>query len=170
MSRRIAISLLVCLFLGLAVAAFLLLRPVAVVRVTLPGQGERIAESVLAHPADILRMKYIHSVERTPVEGWFAIADKGGFRAVKTKTTGTGTGLPNVVPESRVTVKDDWLVVDEQGKYYPSIPFYYLPLNNLRILVGETKMGLKDIPAGSRIRITSETHFGWKALALRFFR
>ena len=140
------------------------------VRVTLPDQEDRIADTVLAYPGDLLRMKYIHSVERTQVEGWFAIAEKGGFRAVKTRTRGTGTGLPNVVPDSRVTVTEDWLVVDERGKYYPSIPFYYLSLNNLRILVGEKKMELGDVPDGSRLKITSETQPAWKCLIRRFLR
>jgi hypothetical protein len=137
----------------------------AVVSVVLPEQEDRVAASVLVDPDQLLRMKYIHSVERTPVEGWFSIAEKGGFRAVKTKTKGTGTGLPNVVPDSQVSIQDKWLVVDEQGKYYPSIPFYYLPLNNLRILVGEKRMELEDLPSGSRLRIISKRVPAWKGLA-----
>lgn len=168
MSRKTGVCLGACLLLGLALAGFLLLRPMAVVRVTLPGQEGRIADSVLVNPDQLLRMKYIHSVERTPVEGWFAIAANGGFRAVKTKTRGTGTGLPNVVPDSRVQTEGKWLVIDEEGKYYPQIPFYYLPLNNLRILVGEERMDLEGVPDGSRLKITSETHPAWKCLVRRF--
>lgn len=164
MSKRTEICLRACLLLSLALAAFFLLRPLSVVRVALPAQEGRIADSVWADPDELLRMKYIHSVERTPVEGWFAIAEKEGFRAVKTKTTGTGTGLPNVVPDSRVKTKGKWLVIDEGGKYYPQIPFYYLPLNNLRILVGEETMNLEGVPEGSRLKITSKTQPAWKWL------
>ena len=162
MTRKAAIISGAFLLIALAVSAFFLLRPVAEVRVALPGQGVRIADAVLVHPGDQLRMRYIHSVERTPVEGWFAVAEKGGFRAVKTKTAGTGTGLPNVARGREVHTEGEWLVIDEGGKYYPEIPFYYHPLNELRIRVGDKKLDLENIPEGSRLRITSRTRPLWK--------
>jgi len=162
MTRKIAIFSGACLLIALAASAFFLLRPMAEVRVALPGQGGRIADAVLADPGDRLCMRYIHSVERTPVEGWFAVAEKGGFRAVKTKTAGTGTGLPNVARGREVSTEGEWLVINEGGKYYPEIPFYYHPLNELRIRVGDKKLDLDNIPEGSRLRITSRTRPLWK--------
>jgi len=162
MTRKVAIFSGACLLIALAAATFFLLQPVAEVRVALPGQGGRIADAVLADPGDRLCMRYIHSVERTPVEGWFAVAEKGGFRAVKTKTAGTGTGLPNVARGREVSTEGKWLVIHEGGEYYPEIPFYFHPLNELRIRVDGKKLDLKDVPSGSRLRITSRTRPLWR--------
>jgi len=162
MSTKTGLCIGGCLLLGLAGAAFLLWQPLTVVRVALPAQEGRIADSVWADPDELLRMKYIHSVERTPVEGWFAIAEREGFRAVKTKTTGTGTGLPNVARGRDVKTEGKWLVIDEGGTYYPQIPFYYHSLNELRILVGDERVELEGVPDGSRLKITSKTQTAWK--------
>lgn len=162
MSRKTTLTLGVCLVVVLAVAAHWLFRPLAVVRVNLPQQEGRTADAVRADPGDRLCMRYIHSVERTPVEGWFAVAEEGGFRAIKTKTAGTGTGLPNVARGRKVHTEGKWLVIHEGGEYYPEIPFYYHPLNKLRIRVGDKKLDLENIPEGSRLRITSRTRPRWK--------
>jgi hypothetical protein len=149
--------------LGLLALGLVLNRPMARVQVRLPDHGDRIAGSIMADLDEQVCMRYIHSVERTPVQGWFALAERGGFRAVKTKTTGTGTGLPNVVPDDRVTTQGQWLVIDEGGSYLPDIPFYYLPLNQLRIEVGGRRIDLETVPPGSRLRITSRVRplWGW---------
>ena len=148
---------LACL-LGLAVAC---LQDVSLVQVRLPGRGE-VVDTVLARDNERLCMKYIHSVERTPVQGWFAIDHSGGFRALRTKTTGTGTGLPNVVPEDRVRMEGKWLIVDEGGRHIAKIPFYFLPLNDLRIFVGSEKIDLSQVPPGSQLLITSRTLPAWE--------
>ncbi len=164
MSKRTAIPLGVCLLLGLAVSAVLLTRPVSEVRVALPDREGQIADSVWAQPQELLCMRYIHSVERTPVEGRFAIAEEGGFRAVETRTAGAGTGLPNVAKGRKVSIEGERLVVDEGRRYYPEIPFYYHPLNKLRIRVDGTRLDLGKVPQGSRLRITSRTHPFWRWL------
>jgi hypothetical protein len=123
-----------------------------------------VVDTALAWDDERLCLRYIHSVERTPVEGWFAIDEEGGFRALRTKTTGTGTGLPNVVPKDRVRMDGQWLIVDEGGRHIPKIPFYYLPLNDLRISVGSEKIDLSRVPAGSQLLITSRTLPAWKWL------
>jgi hypothetical protein len=162
MSRKRGVLLGVAILIAVAALIVFLMRPVAQVRVVLPNQGGRVADAVLIESGDRLCMRYIHSVERTPVEGWFAVDEKKGFRAVKTKTTGTGTGLPNVARGREVSTEGKWLVIREGGTYYPEIPFYYHPLNKLRIRVGDKRMDLEDVPAGSRLRITSRTKPLWK--------
>jgi len=167
MNRRAALILSAVALLCLLVAGFLAPGPLARVAVKLPDRQGQLVASVVIDLDQRLCLKYIHSVERTPVEGWFAPAEEGGFRALKTKTTGTGTGLPNVVADDRVKTEGRWLIVDEQGRYLPEIPFYYLPLNQLRILVGERELDLGDVPPGSRLRITSEPQPVWHWLVAK---
>ena len=132
-----------------------LTQDVLLVRITLPGHGYHLVYSHIASAGDKLHMRYIHSVERTPVQGEFSLASEGGFQAIRTMTTGTGTGLPNVVQEDNVHMQGKWMVVEENNASVPRIPFYYLPLNQLRITVNSSKADLHQVPAGSRLLITN---------------
>jgi hypothetical protein len=161
MRQRAAILTAALLLAGLAGLAAVALHEVSLVQVRLARQGT-VVDTVLTQAGERLCLKYIHSVERTPVQGWFAVDDGGGFRALRTKTTGTGTGLPNVVPEDRVRMDGQWLIVDEGGKHIPKIPFYFLPLNDLRISVGSENIDLSRVPPGSQLLITSKRLPAWR--------
>jgi hypothetical protein len=145
---------LICAILICLSVPFLFLWDVLVLQITLPGQDTVVYQET-AVPGAQLCIRYIHSVEKTPVQGWFALAPQGGFRAVRTRTTGTGTGLPNVVDADNVRMQGKWMVVDEGNTYVPEIPFYYLPLNQLRISVEGREADLSTVPPGSRLLITS---------------
>ncbi len=161
MRQRAAILTAALLLAGLAGLAVVALHEVSLVQVRLARQGT-VVDTALAQAGERLCLKYIHSVERTPVQGWFAIDQSGGFRALRTKTTGTGTGLPNVVPENRVRMEGKWLIVDEGGRHIAKIPFYFLPLNELKIFLGSEKIDLSQVPPGSQLLITSRTLPAWK--------
>ena len=129
---------------------------VLVFEISLPDQGGEIVYQDIASSKTKLCMRYIHSVERTPVQGWFALDPQGGFLALRTMSKGSGTGMPNVVHKSRVDMEPDWMVVDEGRTHIPQIPFYYLPLNNVHILFNKHKVDLSKVPPGSRLLITNE--------------
>lgn len=129
---------------------------VLVFEISLPDQDGEIVYTDIASSTTKLGMRYIHSVERTPVQGWFALAPQGGFLALRTMSKGSGTGLPNVVHTSRVAIDPDWMVVDEGRTHIPHIPFYYLPLNDLHISLGKHKVDLSQVPPGSRLLISNE--------------
>jgi len=155
--RRLLFLLLTAGALILGVCILLFSWDVLVLRITLPHQQDQLVyRKIAASPGTELCMRYIHSVERTPVQGWFALAPQGGFRAMRTLTTGTGTGLPNVVDDQNVSMQGKWMVIDEGGTPVPRIPFYYLPLNNLRISVNDHQVDLSGVPPGSRLLITNE--------------
>jgi hypothetical protein len=154
---------LICAILICLSVPFLFIWDVLVLQITLPGQDTIIYQETPA-PGTLLCMRYIHSVEKTPVQGWFALDPQGGFRAVRTRTTGTGTGLPNVVDADNVRMQGKWMVVDEGNTYVPQIPFYYLPLNQLRISVDGQEVDLSTVPPGSRLLITCKQTSLAKAL------
>lgn len=138
---------------------------VLVLRISLPHKQGHVVYQKIASPGTKLRMRYIHSVERTPVQGIFALDSQGGFKAERTLTTGTGTGLPNVVDDQHVSMQGKWMVIDEKNTPVPRIPFYYLPLNNLHISLGDQEVDLSRVPPGSRLLITNEQKTLAEALA-----
>ncbi|MBS3778925.1 MAG: DUF1850 domain-containing protein [Desulfovermiculus sp.] len=163
--RKSSSIFLIAVGLILLVSIVLLSRDVLVLRISLPHNEGQIVYRKMASPGTELRMHYIHSVERTPVQGIFALDSHGGFKAVRTLTTGTGTGLPNVVDDQHVSMQGKWMVIDEGNTPVPRIPFYYLPLNNLRISVGDQEVDLNRVPPGSRLLITNEKKTLAEALA-----
>ncbi len=141
---------LICIVL----AAALLTHKVLVLQISLPRQDNELLYQAMAAADDILCMCYIHSVERTPVQGWFALDPEGGFRAIRTLSKGTGTGLPNVVHKEKVHMQDGWMIIDEGQAHVQDISFYYLPLNELQISINDHEVDLSRVPSGSRILIT----------------
>lgn len=150
--------------LGLLICFVLLNWDVLVLRITLPHEQGQVIYQGPASPGTKVCLRYIHSVERTPVMGWFALSSDGGFQALRTMSKGSGTGLPNVADKPRVTMDHGWMVVDEQRTYVPQIPFYYLPLNDLQISVSGQKVDLSDVPPGSKLLISNEKMSLGKAL------
>lgn len=140
---------------------------VLVLRISVPQEQGDLVYQDFASSGTKLCMQYIHSVERTPVQGWFALSSDGGFQALRTMSKGSGTGLPNVVDKPRVTMAHGWMVVDEGRTHVPQIPFYYLPLNDLRISVSGQKVDLSKVSSGSKLLITNEKMSLAKAM-LRF--
>ncbi len=143
----------VIIFAGLIILAKY---DVLVLRISVPQEQEDLIYQDIASSGTKLCMQYIHSVERTPVQGWFALSSDGGFQALRTMSKGSGTGLPNVMDNPRVTMDHGWMVVDEERTYVPQIPFYYLPLNDLRISVSGQEVDLSKVPPGSKLLISNE--------------
>lgn len=129
---------------------------VLVFQISLPRQGNTVVYRDIVSSGTKVCLCYIHSVERTPVQGWFSLDPQGGFQAQRTLSKGTGTGMPNVVDQQGVQMEDGWMVVDEGQTHIPEIPFYYLPLNDLRISVNDHQVDLNGVPPGSRLLITNQ--------------
>jgi len=157
-----------CLIIGgviiFACIAILSKYDVLVLRISVPQEKGDLIYQDIASSGTKLCMQYIHSVERTPVKGWFALSPDGGFQALRTMSKGSGTGLPNVADKTRVSMDHGWMVVDEGHSHVPQIPFYYLPLNDLQISVSGQQVDLSKVPPGSKLLITNEKMSLGKAL------
>ena len=98
------------------------------------------------HRGDEVRIRYMHSVEKSPVEGRFEIAEDRQLEAVETRMkcmnylASVGTGLPNTVPD-RTKIEDSWIVVDEGRKKLDEIRFFY----SLRRPKYEFQNGIKTL-------------------------
>ncbi|MCF8106373.1 MAG: DUF1850 domain-containing protein [Desulfohalobiaceae bacterium] len=143
--------------------------PVHWVNISLPRQKGRLVASRLASPGDLICISYLHSVEKTPVKGWFALDTDQGLLAVETWTTAAGTGLPNVVNKNRVRWEDGWLVVEEGNKALPEIPFFFWPINNLKISFRNAQIDLKTVEPGNLLLIRHQKTTAYAFLFRKIF-
>lgn len=148
-----------CLAIGgiLAAAALLAiaLAPALSVTVRLARQQMRLVLAERVETGGEVRLRYRHSVEKTPVEGRFEVGDGPTLLARETRTTSVGTGLPNTFPE-RTHREGEWLVVDEQLQDVGAFPFYLARINRTRLFVNDRELALATIPMGTVITIGAE--------------
>ena len=131
--------------LSLAVSALYSIR---LFTLRLPENGNALYYASRVHRGDEVRIRYMHSVEKSPVEGRFEIAEDRQLEAVETRMKSVGTGLPNTESD-RTKIEDSWIVVDEGRKKLDEIRFFYSPAETeMSISVKGNDIPLKDIPPG----------------------
>jgi len=136
------------LLIGLAVW------PVQIVTVMLPKEEGRRIAVVRVGARDTITLRYRHSVERTWVEGHFAVGPTSELLALETRIESVGTGLPNAVPE-KTTKRNGWLVIDEGRKPMDSIRFFIVPINQTRLTVADQLVPLTRLEEGTLIEVTA---------------
>ena len=129
--------------------------PIRLFTLRLPEDGDAPYYAVRVRRGDGIRIRYVHSVEKSPVEGRFEISEDWKLAAVETRMRSVGTGLPNTAPE-RTKKEGSWIVVDEGGKKLDEIRFFYSPETEMRITVKGTDVPLKDIPPGGKMVLAVE--------------
>ena len=132
----------------------LVIWPVQIVTVTLPKEEGRRIAVVRVGARDTITLRYRHSVERTWVEGHFAVGPTSELLALETRIESVGTGLPNAHPE-RTTKRNGWLVIDEGRKPMDSIRFFIVPINQTRLTVAAQVIPLARLEGGSLIEVTA---------------
>ena len=108
-----------------------------------------------------VRLLYRHSVERTPVEGWFEVDKTRELVAVQTRFTSNGSGLPNMAI-ARLHREGDWFVVDEQRRPVSPLRFYLQAVNRTRLTVDGRDVGLSSFRSGSLLGIKVERIGHWR--------
>jgi len=113
--------------------------PVSVLEVKDRKSGEILFRK-RAVEGDVFLFNYIHSVEKTPVEGTFLIERRNVLRIVETRFSSHGAGLPNV--SGKTIRKNGWFVV-EGGERLEKFNFFFSPINRpvLRFKDRETALG-----------------------------
>lgn len=83
------------------------------------GEGKTIA-ALPAAAGDELVIRFIHSVQKTPVEEYLAVED-GGLVLKKTRYRSLGVGLPFLATEGSFKGEDGWFVFDNMNRKFPSL-------------------------------------------------
>ena len=145
----------------LAVAAAVLLWPMAVLNIRALRFSSAAMAVVPVTPGSDVRIHYQHSVERTPVEGRFEVDKRQGLVAVQTRFTSNGSGLPNTATE-RMHREGDWFVVDEQRRPVEPLRFYLQSVNRTRLTVDGREVDMSAFRSGNLLGIRVE-HIGrWR--------
>ena len=152
--KRIRVIGLILLAMG-GLTVVLLLFSIEVATIRLPRSEQKLIGAVKTTVGGDIRLSYLHSVERTPVEGRFSVGPGPTLLIRETRMMSVGTGLPNTAAE-RTRRDGRWMVVDEGLQPLPGLDFYLSPVNKTRITVDGSPVSLEPVPSGSVIRLNVE--------------
>ena len=144
-------------------ARFFLLLAVAALAVLWTATRPRLAviaeDGLLAScPADAgteFSTRFIHSVQKTPVEEFFAVNDaRDGFVLLRTRYRSFGVGLPFLPTDGSFRREGDAFVMDGMNRPMPEIQFRPGLSTDLKITLPDEEILLADrVPIGSLIRV-----------------
>lgn len=136
------------LLISVAVAALLAggMIPVSVLEVK-DGKSGGILFHKRAGEGDTFLFGYIHSVEKTPVEGTFVVERGGVLRIVETRFSSHGAGLPNA--SGKTLRKNGWFITEGEERL-DKLSFFFSPINRpvLKFKDKETALGTKKGEGG----------------------
>ena len=141
--------------IGLVLLVGAALWPVQVVSIKLPRENNRRIASIPAAEGDRILLAYRHSVELTAVEGYFQVGPKSEILALKTRMQSAGTGLPNTAHD-RTEIRNGWIEVDEARRPVGTIRFFFVPINQTRLVIAGRDIDLSVIEAGALLEISVE--------------
>ncbi len=125
---------------GTALAG-VLLYPVQALEVRSRRAGQLIFRETAAS-GDVFTFTYIHSIEKVPVEGVFAVETDGTLRVVETRFPSYGAGLPFQAADKSADGK--WMVAPS-GQRLPEFSFYVSPINQATIRIGTKTLNLTTL-------------------------
>lgn len=152
--KRIRVIGLILLAVGGLIVS-LLLFSIEVATIRLPRSEQKLIGAVKTTVGGDIRLSYLHSVERTSVEGRFSVGPGPSLLIRETRMMSVGTGLPNTAP-GRTRRDGQWMVVDEGRQPLPGLDFYLSSVNKTRITVDGSPVSLEPVPFGSVIRLDVE--------------
>jgi hypothetical protein len=127
--------------------AVLLLHPVQTLEVR-SRRADKVIFRERAAPGDVFTFNYIHSIEKVPVEGVFAVEADGALRVVETRFPSYGAGLPSLVTDKSADGK--WMVAPG-GQRLPEFSFYVSPVNQASLRIGAKTLNLTALIASGDV-------------------
>lgn len=117
-----------------------------------------------------LAIHFIHSVQKTPVEEDLAVnTQQNGFILHRTKYQSFGVGLPFLATDGKFHHEDDYFVMDQMERPFPTIPLRTGKGTKLQVRVGNTMYPLyQQVPEGAQVNVCIGSFGQW--LWYRIFR
>lgn len=111
--------------------------------------------AVPASPGTAFSIRFIHSVQKTPVQENLIINDaKDGFILQSTKYQSFGVGLPFLLSEGNFRQEGDYFIFDDMERHFPSLSLRTGVGTQLTILYKGTAYPFyENLPPGSRITL-----------------
>ncbi len=95
-------GLTVIIMLILSILAAILLIPVSKQFIVTDEQTGKVLYSIPVRPGDVFSVKYVHSVNKSPVEDVFEIAGDNGIMLKKTVFRSFGAGIPYELEDGQI--------------------------------------------------------------------
>jgi hypothetical protein len=108
-----------------------------------------LLHSVPASPGEPFTLKYIHSVEKTPVYEVYTFDEQGRIFLIETTVESCGYGLPTVEPGNRFRFHEGKLTITDLRKKIDSLVMRVSYLNDMMLTFRESDtINLPRIAAG----------------------
>jgi hypothetical protein len=119
-------------------------------------QADKVIFREKTTPGDVFTFAYIHSIEKIPIEGVFAVEADGTLRVVETRFASYAAGLP-----FQATGKSEdgkWMVAPG-GQKLPEFSFYISPINRPSLRMEAKTLDLTNlIDAGDIVVVAVRRH------------
>jgi hypothetical protein len=104
-------------------------------------------------------LRFIHSVERTPVLEKFQVDSQNNLLLFATEYESYGVGLPFLASEGHFTIQNGHFIL-EMNRVFPSISLRTWPEGQLTLTVKNQQYRLHQmLPSGSVVRLSAGTWF-----------
>jgi hypothetical protein len=142
----------------------MLLIPVQTIEVA-TRQKEKVIFREKAAPGDVFTFSYIHSIEKIPVEGRFAVEADGWLRVVETRFPSYGAGLPlNVTGKS----PDGKWMIAQGGERLPRFSFFISPINSASFCFGDETLDLTNLVRDGDVITVAVKKYSYLLMRLGF--
>lgn len=115
-------------------------------------------------PGDVFTFAYIHSIEKIPIEGVFAVEGDGALRVVETRFPSYAAGLPF---QATGKSEDGKLMVAPGGQRLPEFSFYISPINRPSLHMGAKTLDLTNLIDSGDIVVVAVRLYPFLLMRLR---
>jgi hypothetical protein len=123
--------ILTVIFPGIALL-IVCLAPITAMTVRFPLVDDRLMFAALDAKTSVLHLSYLHSVEKTRVQGVFTADQDNRLLLIETRMESVGTGLP-IEADECIGKKGSWRVAGVEPTVLPEFRFRCHKINNLHL-------------------------------------
>ncbi len=102
----------------------------------------------------LFTLRYIHSVEKTPVFETYRVTENGDIHLEETSVKSSGYGLPEGNSKGRSSFENGWLHIKDLNQRIPLLVFRVSYLNDMLLIFEDHCVNLAEIAGrGHRIKV-----------------
>jgi len=138
------------LLLMVILVSAVLLYPVSYLEV----RGKRDSQPLLlkkVSPGDRFEFRYIHSVDKTPVSGFFVVTTRCTLKPIETRFLSYGPGLPSM--EGKVVLETGEIVAKVEVEEMKQFSFFVSPMTNPSLIFKNERLDFSSLKEGEVIRV-----------------
>ncbi len=115
-------------------------------------KGGRVLLLKKVSPGDQFEFRYIHSVDRTPVSGFFLITSKRTFKPIETHFLSYGPGLPST--EGKTSRGGREIIAKPDVEEMERFSFFVSPFTHQSLIVKNERLDFTSFKEGEVVTVT----------------